>query len=94
MLMLFIDGTKVIEVPLLPGRCTFLDPMEAVSTVAVGWIQAGQDTHERCRQLEYIPLPSQVLDASRDVDDMLLKDSRCLEGAYAILAIVRERSQQ
>jgi len=81
-----LDQDNVTDKRHMPNICVFKDPIEAVSAIAVPWIKTCKDTHKKCRQLENPPLPSRVLDVGVDGDEIVLKESHDLEGAYTILS--------
>ncbi|PQE26795.1 heterokaryon incompatibility protein [Rutstroemia sp. NJR-2017a BVV2] len=68
------------------GRSICVDPIEAVSTVAIPWVTTCERTHEVCRRSKQPPLPTRVLNVGNPGEDVVLVDSRGLEGPYVILS--------
>ncbi|KAM3072730.1 hypothetical protein ACMFMF_007063 [Clarireedia jacksonii] len=70
----------------ISGRKINLDPVEAISTVAIPWITTCERKHEICQRSKQLPLPSRVLKVGDEGEEVVLMDSQGLEGSYTILS--------
>jgi hypothetical protein len=70
----------------ISGRKVFLDPIEAISTVALPWISICESTHEMCRHPKQPQLPTRVLKVGLEGEGVMLTGSQGLDGPYTILS--------